>query len=107
MKSQAEKDFQATLRKPSASRCQICGNPDGIGPDGKQHRLLNAGDGHYECNYCSNQSTDETIRGVGNRYRGFQVIQRSSNGAATQGFDDHFEREGSLQNTIDEGNQII
>ena len=101
MKSQAEKDFQATQRRPKTPRCQTCGNPDGYGPDGKQHRLLRASDGKYECNYCSSQQINETITGSGNRYRGFEVTARDTDGNATEGFDDTFEREGSLIGTID------
>ena len=101
MKSQAEKDFQATLRRPKTPRCQTCGNPDGVGPDGKQHRLLRVEDNKYECNYCATQPRDETLRGVGRCYGEFETVTRvqAHPHAVTDGFEDGFERQGSYNST--------
>lgn len=97
----SEKAIKQASKPQNRPRCHICSSPEGYGADGKQHRLLNAGDGIYECNYCSSQQVDETIRGSGNRYRGFEVTARDTNGTPTEGFDAYFEREKTLIGIIE------
>jgi hypothetical protein len=63
--------------------------------------MVRVSDGVFACNYCANQIINETISGSGNRYRAFEVTARDSTGAVSEGFDDTFEREGTLIGTID------
>ena len=63
--------------------------------------MVRVSDGVFACGYCANQLINETISGSGNTYRGFEVTARDIDGNATEGFDDNFEREGSLIGTID------
>ena len=97
MKSQEQKDFEKTFKQPSRKRCNSCGSPEGLSPEGKQVRMVRVSDGVFACNYCANQSPDETIRGHGRRYGEFETVTRvqAHPHAVTDGFEDGFERQGS------------
>jgi hypothetical protein len=101
MKSQQEKDFDKSFKRPSRKRCNNCGSPEGYSPEGKPVRMVRVSDGVFACNYCANQIINETISGSGNRYHAFEVTARDSTGAVSEGFDDHFEREGSRVGQIE------
>jgi len=97
VKSSLEKAYDATDKKPSLKRCAVCGSKYGFGPDGKAVRMLKLAGGGVACGYCQNQTADETVRGSGGVYGGFEVALRDYGYAVLDGFENGFERTGSYR----------
>ena len=98
MKSQLEKALDATDRKPRLKRCSVCGSKYGFSPEGNPVRMLKLAGGGVACGYCQNQVADETTRGSGSYYGGFEVIEREQGtGPVVDGYEVGFERTGSYR----------
>jgi hypothetical protein len=51
-----ERDYKHIEKQPKARRCQICGSPEGYGPNGERVRMIRLEGDKWACNYCNNQA---------------------------------------------------